>query len=172
MIIFDLDQTLVDTSTTEALRTARRWGDVNRRLSGLSPYPGITELITELSRLGQELAIVTNSPDMVPRHFIRRCSWPIKIILGFHQIPSGKRKPDPTGLLMALAEGESAHESTNFHVGDAPEDTEASRRANMVSIGAGWGSKNVTLLRKSGPDHLFMSVDELHSFFSGLFGFD
>ena len=172
MIIFDFDQTLVDTSTTEALRAARRWSDVNRRLSSLSPYPGITDLIMELPRLGQELAIVTNSPDMVPRHFIRRCSWPIRIILGHHQVPSGKRKPDPTGLLMALKKGEPTHAPTNFHVGDAPDDIEASRRANMVSIGASWGSNDVSLLRESGPDHLFMSVGELHSFFRELFVFD
>lgn len=168
MIIFDFDQTLVDTSTTEHLRQARRWKEVNRRLCGLSPYPEVTETLFDIHKSGQELAIVTNSPDMVPRHFVKRYSWPIEIILGYHQVPRARRKPDPAGLLLALEQSDCSSESKNFHVGDASEDTEASRRAGVIAIGAGWGCSDISQLRASDPDHLFMSVHELRSFFRQL----
>ena len=170
MIIFDFDQTLVDTSSTEHLRQARRWKEVNQRLPGLSPYSEVTEMLFEIHKLGQELAIVTKSPDMVPRHFVRRYAWPIEIILGYHQIPRARRKPDPAGLLLALEQGNCLSESTSFHVGDAPEDTEASKRAGVVAVGAGWGSKDISQLRESGPDLLFMSVADLRLFFRKQFG--
>lgn len=165
MIIFDFDQTLVDTSTTEHLREARRWKEVNRCLTGLYPYPEITELIVELRSFGQELAIVTNSPDMIPRHFVHRYGWPIAVILGYHQVPRTRRKPDPTSLLLALEQSEVSSESTSFHIGDTAEDTVASKRAGVVAIGAGWGCKDISRLRESDPDHMFMSVADLRLFF-------
>ncbi len=162
MVIFDFDQTLVDTSSLASLRVSRRWSDVNRRAKSLSPYPGITELLHVLSDWNESIAIVTTSPSMVAEGFVARHGWPIDSVIGFHQVR--RRKPDPEGLLFAL-EHNNAEASTSFHVGDRPEDTVASRRAGVVAIGAGWGCEDTEQLRKSCPDYLFMSVDELHTFF-------
>ena len=167
MVIFDFDQTLVDTSSLAHLRTARRWSEVNSRARSLSPYPRITELLNELRAWNQTIAIVTTSPSMVAEGFAQRCHWPIDTVIGYHQV--SRRKPDPEGLMVAL-EHCNAEASTSFHVGDRPEDTVASRRAGVVAIGAGWGSEDVGQLRESRPDHLFMSVDELRTFFEGVLG--
>lgn len=173
MIIFDFDQTLVDTRSTEHLRSARRWQEVMRVSANLEPYAGVTELLKDLDELKEELAIVTNSPNMVPKSFATRYAWPLQdeSILGYHQVPSGRRKPDPEGLLRALKTTTRSRENEmHFHVGDAPEDTEASRRAGIVSIGAGWGARDIASLYESAPDHLFMSVFDLHDFFLSTLG--
>ncbi len=161
MIIFDFDQTLVDTSSVEHLRRARRWREVNARADALSPYPGITELIVSLHELHHDLAILTTSPSMVPESFVRRYSWPIELVIGYHQV--SRLKPDPEGLFIALEHYE-ADAGSSFHVGDKADDTRASHSAGVVSIGAGWGAEDLDSLRASEPDHLFMSVAELNEF--------
>ena len=171
MVIFDFDQTLVDTSSLASLRTARRWSEVNMRARSLSPYPdpGIAELLGDLAAWNQSLAIVTSSPSMVAEGFVSRYDWPIDTVVGYHQV--SRRKPHPEGLLVALQRGE-ADAATSFHVGDRPEDTEASHRAGLVAIGAGWGSEDVAGLRQSNPDHLFMSIAKVHLFFEELHELD
>lgn len=101
MIIFDFDQTLVDTSSVEDLRAARNWKAVMAQASKLPVYEGINELIQELHEAGQKIAIVTKSPDMVPKAFIKAHGWPIDIVVGYHQVKN--RKPHPEGLLLAMS---------------------------------------------------------------------
>ena len=97
MVIFDFDLTLVDTRPVETLRAAKRWRSVMAQASTLVVYDGIHELIWELDAYDETLAIVTKSPDMVPRYFVKQHKWPIDIVLGYHQVK--KRKPDPEALL-------------------------------------------------------------------------
>ena len=164
MVIFDFDQTLVDTSSLARLRTARRWSEVNRRARRLTPYPGITELLGELRAGNVTMGIVTTSPSMVAEGFVARHDWPIDTVVGYHDVSRSRLKPHPDALLLAIGRCE-ADPVASFHVGDRPEDTEASRRAGVVAIGAGWGSEDIAGLRESNPHHLFMSVAELLSFF-------
>ena len=131
------------------------------RVRELEVYDGIHELIWELDAYAT-LAIVTMSPDMVPRFFVKQHNWPIEIVLGFHQVK--RRKPDPEALVLAMRSA-GAEPRDTFHVGDQPEDTEASRAAGVTAIGAGWGLADTSLLETSKPDRLFRSVQELQEFF-------
>ena len=161
MIIFDFDLTLVDTKPVEALRAAGEWKSVMARVPELEVYDGVHELLSELDANDQTLAIVTKSPNMIPWAFVRRYRWPIDIVIGYHQV--SRLKPDPEALTQAMDKAGAKRDET-FHVGDHPEDTEASQRAGIVAIGAGWGSADVALLRESNPDHLFTSVQECREF--------
>jgi HAD superfamily hydrolase (TIGR01549 family) len=161
MIIFDFDQTLVDTSPVEALRTAGRWREVMAQAPRLKVYDGISGLLQTMHKRGQTLAIVTKSPDMVPKAFIRLHKWPIDIVVGYHQ--AKKRKPDPEGLLIAMSQA-GALPGDTVHVGDQPEDTAASRAAGTAAIGAAWGIDDLTALEASRPDHIFTKTSELEKF--------
>lgn len=158
MIIFDFDLTLVDTSSVEALRSARKWGQVMDQAPNLPVYDGVTELLHELHGRGQTLAIVTKSPDMVPKRFIKEHGWPINIVLGYHQVR--QTKPHPEGLQTAMAQAGASPDAT-FHVGDQAEDTVAAHAAGVTAIGSGWGARDVSALKASKPDHLCMTVAEL-----------
>lgn len=165
MIIFDFDLTLVDTKPVETLRAARKWNSVMARVPELEVYDGMHELLSKLEANGQTLAIVTKSPNMIPQAFVDRYGWPINIVIGYHQVR--RLKPDPEALVLAMREAGATSDET-FHVGDHPEDTEASRRAGIVAIGAEWGSADVGLLRASSPDHLFTSIPECREFLLAL----
>lgn len=161
MVIFDFDQTLVDTRSVEQLRAARNWKAVMARAPQLTVYDGIHDLLGELHGRGQRLAIVTKSPDMVAKAFVRQHGWPIDIVIGYHQVR--QRKPHPEGLLLAMQQAGAARAST-CHIGDQPQDTEASRAAGILAIGSGWGIDDASALTASAPDHLFMSVADLRTF--------
>ena len=131
------------------------------RLPTLEVYDGVDELLFDLDAGGQTLAIVTKSPNMVPGHFVRRHRWPIDTVIGYHDV--SRRKPDPEALVLAMRKA-GAETNETYHIGDHPEDTEASRRAGITPIGAGWGSADLELLRASNPDHLFTSIQECREF--------
>jgi HAD superfamily hydrolase (TIGR01549 family) len=161
LVIFDFDQTLVDTSPVEALRAARDWRGVMAQASRLTVYDGINELLNKLHRRKHPMAIVTKSPDMVPKAFIKQHKWPIEIVVGYHQVKT--RKPDPEGLILAMTQAGAKPDET-FHIGDQAEDTLASRAANVTAIGSAWGLEDRSALEASKPDHLFTAVDQLQSF--------
>ena len=161
MIIFDFDLTLVDTSPVEALRAARRWRDVMAQAPRLKVYDGINGLLKRMHERGQTLAIVTKSPDMVPKTFIRQHKWPIDIVVGYHQVRN--RKPHPEGLLLAMSQAGASPDGT-VHVGDQPEDTEASRAAGVAAIGSAWGIDDTAALEASKPDRIFKTVGDLETF--------
>lgn len=167
MIIFDFDQTLVDTSAVEHLRAARNWKAVMAQASKLPVYEGITELLQDLHESGQTIAIVTKSPDMVPKAFIKAHGWPIDIVIGYHHVKN--RKPHPEGLLLAMSKAGAAPEDT-YHVGDQPQDTEASRGADVEALGSAWGCADTSELIDSEPDAIFNSVSELREYFAGKLG--
>lgn len=161
MIIFDFDQTLVDTNLLEPLRRKRDWPAVQREMRALEPYSGITDLLNDLNETGHKVAIVTHSPDSVARAFSDRQRWPVACIIGYSS--SMRRKPSPDGLLEALKLcGEPAYGS--YHVGDRDIDTYAAHAAGVVALGAGWGTLDLGALRSSRPDEIFLSVVELRAF--------
>lgn len=110
------------------------------------------------------MAIVTNSPDMIPKTFVKMHKWPIDIIIGYHQVR--KRKPDPESLTLAMQRAGSSPSNT-IHIGDRPEDTEASRRAGVIAVGSAWGLIDAAALEASLPDELFRDVAALRQYLLG-----
>ncbi|MYI69421.1 MAG: HAD family hydrolase [Boseongicola sp. SB0673_bin_14] len=71
-------------------------------------------------------------------------------------------------MTLATRKADVESEST-FHVGDSPEEPEASRAAGVTALGAGWGLGDRRLLDAWEPDKLFTSVEELQRFFLEFF---
>jgi phosphoglycolate phosphatase-like HAD superfamily hydrolase len=81
--------------------------------------------------------------------------------VGYHHVK--KCKLDPEGLLLAMLQA-GAGSGTTFHVGDQPEDTEASRAAGVMALGAAWGIQDGAALEASKPDLIFKLVEQCRSF--------
>lgn len=54
-----------------------------------------------------------------------------------------------------------------FHVGDQPEDTQASRAAGLLALGSAWGLSDASALKASAPDEMFTSVADLRAYLRG-----
>ncbi|MCY4172049.1 MAG: HAD hydrolase-like protein [Bacteroidetes bacterium] len=161
LLLFDFDQVLVDTEPYRYLRESRKWGQYRHLMSELEPCGGIDRLIHSASSRGHSIAIVTQSPGFVPKLFAQKWSWPIDNIVGWHDYKI--RKPDPLCLKVAMKRV-NAQPSESFHIGDLPSDTEASKRAGVKSIGAGWACADRNALLKSQPDYYFDTVEDLYQF--------
>ncbi|MDE2672361.1 MAG: HAD hydrolase-like protein [Bacteroidota bacterium] len=165
MLLFDFDQVLVDSEQFRHLRESRRWDQYRRLVSELDPCAGVDQLIHFTSSLGYQMAIVTQSPSFIPKLFVQKRNWPINNIVGWHDFK--RPKPDPRCLQVAMQRG-NAKPSDSYHIGDLPSDTEASRRAGVKSIGAGWAVSDKEALRRSKPDYYFNTVEELHDFIKAM----
>ena len=62
-IIFDLDQTLVDSRHIEHLRRSRQWSIVYQKIPAILAYDGINEVLSVTRDNGIKLAIVSSSPS-------------------------------------------------------------------------------------------------------------
>ncbi|MCY3999958.1 MAG: HAD-IA family hydrolase [Bacteroidetes bacterium] len=165
LLLFDFDQVLVDSEPYRYLRESRKWEQYRQRMSEVEPCQGIDQLIHCASSLGYSMAIVTQSPRFVPKLFVEKHSWPIDIIVGWHDYRI--RKPNPLCLKVAMKRAH-AKPSESFHIGDLPSDTEASRRAGVKSVGAGWAVLDRSALLKSQPDYYFDTVEQLQEFINSI----
>ena len=105
--------------------------------------------------------ILNKNHNCNAKSFIKQHEWPIDIVVGYHQVRN--RKPHPEGLLLAMARAAASPDGT-IHIGDQPEDTEASRAAGVTAIGSAWGIDDAAALEASKPDRIFRSVDKLERF--------
>lgn len=159
-IVFDFDQTLVDSSPVEALRRAKNWSRIYSNLNLIRVYDGIHELLANLKQAGIKLAIVTSGPASYCTKVMRHHRIAIDVLVGYHDTIRKKPAPDPIEeAVRRLKLGVDEVAS----IGDDPKDIQASKAAGVLSIAATWGAADVPALLSAKPDHLVSSIAELES---------
>lgn len=158
--LFDLDQTLVDSSGLAGLRHMGMWSQVAARMQTIRAFAGTPpphEIPGRLHAAGFRIGIVTSSPRSYAESVIRTFGIHSDALVAYHDTTS--HKPDPEPIQAALtALGLQAAEVC--HVGDDAKDHEASYRAGVRSIGAGW-SGNALAWSSACPDLQVMQVTAL-----------
>jgi phosphoglycolate phosphatase len=124
------------------------------------PYPGVMDLLFALMDRGIGLGIVSNKPDNVLQRVCPKAlpGIPFGFIAGERaDIP---RKPDPTGVLLALqALGAQRHEA--MYVGDTAVDIHVAKAAKMKGVGVAWGFRPAEELVRAGAEHMVATPAEL-----------
>lgn len=161
MVIFDLDQTLVDSRIAESMRQSRKWSKVYELIPQFSVYENISTLLEGLNDNDIATAIVTSSPASYGSRVVNYWSLGIRNLVAYHDTARRKPYPDPIFLAMERANVEPQQ---TFHIGDLASDTIAAKNAGVVSIGALWGTADPDKLIDSNPDFCFETVLELHQF--------
>ena len=157
MIIFDLDQTLIDSYSIKHLRDSRQWKLVYSKIPTIYPFEGIDYLLSTLK--GRvPLGIVTSSPRTYCSRIIEHNGWEIEIVVCYHD--TKKHKPHPDPILKAIEHLDSQKERV-LSVGDESKDIIASNKAGVVSIAVMWGAIDRMSLLRAKPDHYFETVKEL-----------
>ena len=157
-VIFDLDQTLIDSRAAESLRKSREWAKVYAAIPSLIPFPGVPGLLSHLAASGVPVGIVTSSPASYCNKVVAHWRWKIDAVIGYHD--TALRKPAPDPILLALTRIKREKDKA-ISVGDDPRDIVASRKAGVYVVGALWGAADRVALIASAPDALCESVPQL-----------
>ncbi len=116
------------------------------------PYLGIPELIGELSRRGIKMAVVSNKfQDAVTPLIEDYFGSSISVAVGADQ--NTPKKPDPSGVLKAMAQLGSVREQT-IYIGDSDVDVLTAKNAGVFSVACTWGLRDKAVLKAAQPDVL------------------
>ncbi len=111
-----------------------------RLLATTRPYPGISEMLTELAAVAT-LAVLTNKPLAPSQLLLEAFGWSPLFLSVIGGDSAHGRKPDPSGLQHLMALADATPESTLL-VGDSMVDVETARRAGTGICVAQYGFGN------------------------------
>jgi len=140
-------------------RIVRTYSERPARLSEV--YPGIPELLDDLSSRGFESVVFTNKTEQIAAAVVEAL-FPANMfrdVVG--QRDGVPAKPDPTALNERLGHP-SLRESSILLVGDTPIDVETARNAGIPFAGAAWGFRSRADLLKAGSERVFDAPRDLH----------
>ena len=164
-VLFDLDQTLINSSTAEALRKARKWPEVYRLIPGFVVYDGIADILGMLFEREVPVGIVTSSPGTYCARVIAHYKFRIENTVCYHD--TARKKPHPDPILKGI-ELLGIPADQVWAVGDDPRDIQSARAAAVHAVAVTWGAADESVLRAAGADKVFDAVAELHAFLDEL----
>jgi phosphoglycolate phosphatase len=135
-----------------------RWGEMTL------PYPGITELLDELTSRGIRLAILSNKAHLITMKVFDKylSRWTFDAVFG--ERPGIPRKPDPT-VAFEIIEMMQIPAGEIVYLGDSGSDMETANSAGMYAVGALWGFRNAEELMEHGAKLMIQSPEELLKLF-------
>jgi HAD superfamily hydrolase (TIGR01549 family) len=154
-IVFDLDDTLLDTSMLREDRAPGRRDRLAARLDEVIAYHDdrsslqAAELPARVKGLGFPVGILTHGPRWYAERLLDAFQIPYDaLISGSDGYP---RKPDPTSLrAIATDLGEAVEDCVI--VGDDANDVGAGQNAGALSVGVAWSRRAPTQWRRCWPD--------------------
>lgn len=124
------------------------------------PYPGIPELLAELTARGLNLAVTSNKYEHAVTKIIHYY-FPdanFRAILG--SVEGMPRKPDPSIVFKALSMCPTPKAEV-LYVGDSGVDMVTARRACVESVGVTWGFRPITELKQAYADHIISEPSQV-----------
>jgi HAD superfamily hydrolase (TIGR01662 family) len=146
-VIFDLDETLVDTTPAMMELKEENWKGAEHHISEFTLYEGVTELLEFLQAHDVRMAVVSTSPGEYCRMVLEHVGINCHCIIGKEE----GNKPSPAPLLKAL---ESLKLSPEHSIvfGDKATDIEAAQNAGIPSVACTWGTLEIDKLLNAHPD--------------------
>ena len=107
------------------------------------PYPGMPELLRELSAAGAHLAVASNKFQSGAEYLVRKFfpDSPFVAILG--NSPELPLKPDPAIVELVLQKAGVGKDAAAF-IGDSPTDMKTAENAAIPGIAVGWGYRDMS----------------------------
>jgi HAD superfamily hydrolase (TIGR01549 family) len=157
-IIFDLDQTIIDSNIALQERKNREWNKVYDLIPSFVLYEGIFDLIAEINSNGIPTCIVTTSPSTYCDKVLSHHGLPFVNRVCYHD--THNKKPHPEPMLLALKKMGVAKDEI-LSIGDDPKDIIASKGAGIISVAAIWGCGNAESLLETAPTYICNKVSDL-----------
>ena len=113
------------------------------------PYPGISELLTNLQNRSLPMVILSNKAHRFTKVIIEKLlpHWRFEIVQG--ALPDVPLKPDPT-LAMQIVNRLKIAPERFLYLGDTNTDMQTAVAAEMFPVGCLWGYRTADELRASG----------------------
>ncbi len=108
------------------------------------PYPGIPELIANLSQAGYRLGVMSNKSDPLVKKLVQHF-FGDTIPAAIGECAEVPRKPSPIGLLTTMQQLAVQPEET-VYVGDSPGDIITGHNAGLPVIAVAWGYRPAEFL--------------------------
>ena len=129
------------------------------------PYPGIPEVLRELSQRGCRMAVVSNKMMVATQQLCHYFFPEIEVAIGEHEAEGIRRKPAPDTVNEALRQlGVGTQDAV--YVGDSDVDILTARNAHLPCISVLWGFRDRDFLLSHGATHLIEHPSELLIFLS------
>jgi HAD superfamily hydrolase (TIGR01549 family) len=152
-VIFDLDDTLLDTSAVSVARANGQWAIVKARLDRVGPFffdgIAIEEVPARLMAAGLKIGVLTHSPGWYAAALLDRFGIRADAIVTGSD--GYAPKPDPTSL-KALADELGVAVGDCVYVGDLDIDVAAAAAAGAISVGVSWSKVAPASWRRWWPD--------------------
>jgi len=166
----------VETEARRALPESARDDQTVKKVAALSevfydkcwhknthPYPGIPQLLTELSKRNLPMAILSNKPDNFTKAMAQKLlpGWPFEIVKG--ALPDVPLKPDPTAAL-AIAKELNIPANQFLYIGDTNTDMKTAVNSGMFPLGVLWGFRPKQELLDNGAKALAKTPADILNF--------
>lgn len=129
-------------------------------LDHTKPYPGIPELLTELTQRGVALAVASNKYQEATQKIIKGAFPDVNFVAVEGQREGRQRKPDPSIIFSILEQFPTAKKDV-LYIGDSGIDIETARRACIESVGVSWGFRSAAELRRANADYIVTHPSEI-----------
>jgi HAD superfamily hydrolase (TIGR01549 family) len=163
-VIFDLDETLLDTGMLRADRKPGRWRQLATRLDEVRPYAHkessiqARDLPARARKMGFQIGVLTHSPRWYAERSLE--AYGIRYEALITGSDGYAPKPDPSSL-RAIAEELGVPVEECIMVGDDAADIEAAQNAAAVCIGVAWSRHVPKSWRRRWPDVAVARPDRL-----------
>lgn len=123
-------------------------------------YPGIRELLEDLTADGRALAVVTNKPEEISRRILRTLGVAERFGALIGGDSAAERKPSALPVRLALEQLGAAQREA-WMIGDGAQDVRAARAAGIVACAVGWGFGDRRALAEARPPRRVADVAAL-----------
>lgn len=124
------------------------------------PYPGIPELLAELTQRGIKIAVASNKYQSAVEKLIKHYFSTIPWVAVEGQKEGIPRKPDPS-IVFEILTASPTPKAKVLYVGDSGVDMETARRACVESCGVTWGFRPQQELLDNHADHTADKASQL-----------
>jgi phosphoglycolate phosphatase-like HAD superfamily hydrolase len=149
-VIFDFDQTLVDSKISGEMRKSRDWQSVYKLIPKFRVYDGFIDVFNHLKENNIQVAIVTTSPGVYAQKVLNHFNIPYHHLVDFFKVKP--IKPHPAPMLMA-AEMLKTSTSNIISFGDRKIDIISSNLAGIESVACLWDSNENHEINLANPTY-------------------
>lgn len=130
-------------------------------LGGVTAYPGLVQLLTDLKAAGVKLGVLSNKPDNMTKLIVKALYGDLPdTVQG--QTDGVPKKPDPTAVLAMTAKLGVAPEEV-LYVGDSGVDMDTAHNAGMLSCGVLWGFRSRQELEDHKAAYIVKDAEKLRA---------